>query len=100
MKLDQVPEVAGQIDKKNDLNQIISDPRYDIKVEPRESDDDGQLRRQKEKWVFFSALVVLVGCLVVVTSVLLVGTPNETEKRYLQSIITLLVGGLIGRAFK
>ncbi|MET3518129.1 Mn2+/Fe2+ NRAMP family transporter [Pseudacidovorax sp. 1753] len=72
--------------------------RHKATVEPLEDADDKRLRLHKELVTFYFAmfLAVLLVLSMVALSYALWHTSNDADKRWLQSCITAILGGLVG----
>ena len=75
-----------------DLNQLIKDHGYEAEINPPESQPDGSLRRFKERWLFVTALVLVVSITASMLAWLLMGSPSVDDKKWLVGLIGSIIG--------
>lgn len=74
-----------------DLDQLIKEHGYQAEITPPEAEHDAALRRFKERWVFLTALVIMVGLIGFILGWLIVGNPSADDKKW--------IFGVLGSAF-
>ena len=81
------------------LDQVPEGHEVSVKLEKSESDGDARVRRLKDLALFFSALagvfILLSLCIYVAMT-----SPSPEDKRWSTSILTAIVGGLVGYLVK
>lgn len=75
-----------------DLNQLIKDHGYEAEITPPESQPDGLLRRFKERWLFLTALVLVVGIAGSMLAWVLMGNPSVEDKKWLFGLLGSVIG--------
>lgn len=75
-----------------DLNQLIKDHGYEAEITPPESQPDGSLRRFKERWLFLTALVLVVGIAGSMLAWVLMGNPSVEDKKWLFGLLGSVIG--------
>jgi hypothetical protein len=82
-----------------DFDKVPTGHEVSLKVEKSESEGDAKLRRVKDLALFFFALIGVVLLLGLCVYVSLTTTSPE-DKRWSTSILTAIVGGLVGYLVK
>ena len=81
-----------------DLNELIKEHGYEAEINPPESPQDGLLRRFKERWLFVTALLLIVAITGSMLGWLLVGSPGAEDKKWLfgllGAVLTIATGVL------
>lgn len=75
-----------------DLNQLIKDHGYEAEISPPESQPDGSLRRFKERWLFVTALALVVSITASMLAWLLMGSPSVDDKKWLFGLLGSIIG--------
>ncbi len=75
-----------------DLNQLIREHNYEAEITPPESVPDGTLRRFKERWLFLTALVIVVCMTVAILAWLVTGSPSADDKKWLFGLLGSVFG--------
>ena len=70
-----------------DLDQLIKDHGYEAEINPPESEQDGLLRRFKERWLFVTALLLILAMTGSMLAWLLLGTPGADDKKWLFGLL-------------
>lgn len=83
-----------------DLNKLIKDHGYKAEITAPESPSDGALRRFKERWLFLTALLLVV-CFTATLLVWLVSeNPSVDDKKRLYDMILGAILGWAGSVLK
>ena len=72
---------------------------HDITVKPSEREDERRVRLNKELTVFRVGLAMLLAVFAL-SLYLLLAAPTPDDRRWAQSVVSALVGGVLGYLFK
>lgn len=72
---------------------------HDITVKPSEREDERRVRLNKELTAFRVGLAMIAAIFVLAVAVLLT-TNSAEDKRWVQSLVSAIVGGVLGYLFK
>jgi hypothetical protein len=75
-----------------DLNQLVREHGYEAEITPPEPPQDGALRRFKERWLFVTALVLVVSMTTVILTWLVAGSPTADDKKWLFGLLGSILG--------
>ena len=75
-----------------DLDKLIKDHGYEAEITPPEPEPDANLRRFKDRWLFFTALLMLVVLTASMLGWLVLGSPAAEDKKWIFGLLGTVFG--------
>jgi hypothetical protein len=85
---------------KIDLNDLLRQGEFDVSIKPAENEQDARERRWRERIAFAVAVSMLGISFLVCLGILIFGHASVEEQRWLQSALSLILGGAVGSTLK
>jgi hypothetical protein len=79
-----------------DLNELAQGQKVDIKVASPEDPSDARLRRFKDAVLFITSIIGALGFGGFCVYIYIAASSSADDRKWAASIITLIVGGLVG----